>query len=89
MRKVVFVLALALSWSFPSILHAQELQEGRWTGTFERLGGFGQQSRDVVFEVTRIPDPHSRWRSGIGEILSVTLLPQGRSAQFTKPYVGE
>ncbi len=79
MRKAVFVLiALALGWSFPSTLHAQELQEGTWSGTLTGLGGGGRGPQDVIFEVTRIPDPHARWRSGTGEILSVTLLPEGR-----------
>ncbi len=86
MRKVVFVLiALALGWSFPSTLHAQELQEGTWSGTLTGLGGGGRGPQDVIFEVKRIPDPHARWRSGTGEVLSVALLPQGRLTRLRGP----
>ena len=27
---------------------------------------------DVTFEVKKVPDPHSRWRPGKGELLSIT-----------------
>ncbi len=90
MRKAVFVLiALALAWSFSSTLEplsaqevtsSQELQEGTWSGTLRGIGNRGPQ--DLIFEVKRIPDPHARWRSGTGEVLSVTLLPQqGRGSR--------
>ena len=79
MRKVVFVLiALALSWSLPSILHAQELREGTWSGSQSNPNNGNTQA--VSLEVKKIADPHWRWRASTEELLSATLI--GRQGQF-------
>ena len=73
MRRVVFALiALALSWSLPSILHAQELREGTWWGSQTNPNNGNTQA--VSLEVKKIEDPHWRWRAGTEELLSATLI---------------
>ena len=72
MRRVVFALiALALSWSLPSILHAQELPEGTWSGSQTNPNNGNTQTFSL--EVKKIADPHWRWRASTEELLSTTL----------------
>lgn len=72
MRRVVFALiALALSWSLPSILHAQELPEGNWSGSQTNPNNGNTQA--IFLEVKKIADPHWRWRASTEELLSATL----------------
>ncbi len=72
MRRVVFALiALALSWSLPSILHAQELREGTWSGSQSNPNNGNTQA--ISLEVKKIADPHWRWRASTEELLSATL----------------
>lgn len=72
MRRVVFALiALALSWSLPSILHAQELPEGTWSGSQTNPNNGNTQIFSL--EVKKIADPHWRWRASTEELLSTTL----------------
>ncbi len=72
MRRVVFALiALALSWSLPSILHAQELPEGTWSGSQTNPNNGNTQIFSL--EVKKIADPHWRWRASTEELLSATL----------------
>ncbi len=72
MRRVVFALiALALSWSLLSILHAQELREGRWSGS--RTNPDNGNTQAISLEVKKIADPHWRWRASTEELLSTTL----------------
>ena len=79
MRRVVFALiALALSWSLPSILHAQELPEGTWSGSQTNPNNGNTQTFSL--EVKKIADPHWRWRASTEELLSATLT--GRQGQF-------
>lgn len=72
MSRVVFALiALALSWSLPSILHAQELPEGTWSGSQTNPDNGNTQA--ISLEVKKIADPHWRWRASTEELLSATL----------------
>ena len=72
MRRVVFALiALALSWSLLSILHAQELPEGTWSGSQTNPNNGNTQTFSL--EVKKIADPHWRWRASTEELLSATL----------------
>ncbi len=72
MRRVVFALiALALSWSLLSILHAQELPEGTWSGSQTNPNNGNTQIFSL--EVKKIADPHWRWRASTEELLSATL----------------
>lgn len=82
MKRPVVLLgfAIALAWSFSSALQGQELQEGTWSGSWINTRGDNPRPQSVSIEVKKIPDPHSRWRPGKGELLSITfVLPQGRA----------
>jgi hypothetical protein len=71
MRKLAFVfVVLGMMVPFASTLGAQELQEGKWSGTRVQPNGNVQ---NITFEVKRIPDPHARWRLGPVVILTATI----------------
>lgn len=88
MRKLVLVLfGCVLVWSFSSTLEplaaqetasSQEIREGTWLGSLTRPNG---SAMGVTFEVKKVPDPHSRWRPGKGELLSIT-------ATFSRGFLG-
>ena len=74
---VLLVFVMALAWSSSSAVQAQALQEGTWSGTGTQPNG---NTQTFSIEVTRIPDPHWRWRPSRGKLLIATVVrPQGRT----------
>lgn len=62
--------------------HAQERQEGTWSGTLQRVGPNNQQRQvqKVSIEFKKAPDPHWVWRPDGGDVWVTTFVsPQGRA----------
>ena len=77
-------LAIALAWSSLATLQGQQLQEGTWSGSWVNLSSdSNNRTRSVSIEVKKGPDPHWRWRSGHGEVLSATFGRRGGRSQLS------
>lgn len=70
--------------SSPAVAAAQELQVGTWSGTILRLRAAGNQNpqpQRVSLEVKTVPDPHSSWRPGRGELLDIVFVAPGNQGR--------
>jgi hypothetical protein len=59
-----------------STLDAQELQEGKWSGT--RVNLINKDVQNFTFEVKRMPDPLARWRIGPGLLIATFTIGQNK-----------
>ena len=82
-RIVHLGIAVTLAWLLPAALPAEQLKQGTWSGTWVRSrGGGNRRVRSISIEVKNTPDPHWRWPTGRGELLSATLAGIGGQQRF-------
>ena len=84
-RSIVHLgLAITLAWSLSSTLQGEQLQEGTWSGSWVNPKSNNPRPRSISIEVKKGPDPHWRWRSGHGEVLTATFVGRnGLHSQLT------
>ncbi len=75
-------IAATLAWLLPTALAGERLKEGTWSGTWVNAGGRNRRPRNVSIEVKNTPDPHWRWRTGQGELMTATFAGLGGQQRF-------
>lgn len=84
MRRSTLVIATLCICLAAAGVAAQDLQIGTWTGTILRLRASGNQNpqpQRVSLEVKTVPDPHSSWRPGRGELLDIVFVGPGNQGR--------